>query len=293
MHIEELFAATGGLATTGQVLSVINRRTLGSHLEAGALVRVFRGVYALEPPDTLGRLTALELSTGRPIVACLGTAAELQGFDIEQDRRLHVLDPGVRIRPGGALMVHQRDGAPLRRVQGRLMTSPAWTAVEVARTKNRRRVLATLDAVLRSGACTASDLQGAVVEQRGRRGIVAVRALLPYADPRAESPMESEARVVFLDGGLPTPVLQHEVIDRCGELWRLDFAWPDAMVAAEYDSMDWHADPARWRRDQIKTARLSECGWSLVRFVVDDVRRHPADLVRRVSSRLAAARLAG
>jgi hypothetical protein len=39
--------------------------------------------------------------------------------------------------------------------------------------------------------------------------------------------------------------------------------------------------------------RLGECGWSLVRFVVDDVRRHPADLVLTLSNRLDAGRLAG
>lgn len=286
-----MFRANAGLLTTGQLLSVISRKALAAHLDAGAISRVFHGVYAMEQPDILGRLAALELATGKPIVACLGTAAELQGFDIERDGRLHVLDPGVRIRPTPDLMVHQRDGAPLRRVQGRLMTTPAWTAVEIARTLKRRRVLATLDAVLRSGACTAPELQKAIDEQRGRRGIVAVRNLLSRADPRAESPMESEARLVFIDGGLPTPVLQHEVIDRTGQLWRLDFAWPDAMVAAEYDSMQWHASPEGWKHDRIKGARLRECGWSVVSFVVDDVRRYPADLLLRVSSRLDARRL--
>ena len=293
MLLDELFRAHGGLLTTAQLLSLFNRRTLSAHLEAGAIVRVFHGVYALEPPDTLGRLAALEMATARPIVACMGTAAELQGFDIEADGRLHVLDPGVRIRPTPQLMVHQRDGAPLLRVQGRLMTTPAWTAVEIARTKRRRRVLATLDAALRSGACTSSELDKAVREQKGRRGIVAVRDLLPHADPAAESPMESEARVVFLDGGLPTPVLQHEIIDLCGKLWRVDLAWPEAMVVAEYDSMQWHANPEIWRRDRLKAARLAECGWTVVSFVVDDVRQHPQDLVLRVSRRLEAHRLAG
>ncbi len=289
----ELFAANGGLATTRQVLAVISRKELADYLKAGALFRVWHGVYALEPPDTLIRLRALELATGKPIVACMGTAAELHGFDIEQDSRLHVLDPNVRIRPTADLMVHQRSGALLSRAQGRLVTAPAWTAVEVARTVNRRRVLANLDAALRSGTCSAVELGRAVDEQAGRRGIVAVRNLLPYADSRAESPMESEARLVFLDGGLPAPVLQHEIVDRCGQLWRVDFAWPEAMVVAEYDSMEWHANPAAWKRDRIKAARLGECGWSVVPFVVDDVRRYPADLVARVASRLCARRLPG
>ena len=286
MALEALFDDNGGLVTTEQLLSVVNRKTLASHLAAGAIVRVWHGVYALHPPDTVGRLAALELVTGRPIVACMATAAQFHGFGIERDSRVHVLDPGVRIRPNRDLMVHQRLGAPLVKVGGRLITAPDWTAVEVARTQRRRRVLATLDAALRSGACSPVALQAAVDEQRGRRGIVAVRDLLPFADPLAESPMESEARLVFLDGGLPTPALQHEIIDRYGQLWRVDFAWPEAMLAAEYDSMQWHANPEAWKRDRLKVARLADCGWSVVQFVVDDVRRYPDDLVARVGGRL-------
>ena len=105
--------------------------------------------------------------------------------------------------------------------------------------------------------------------------------------------MESESRLVFIEGGLPAPVLQYEIIDLHGELWRLDFAWPEAMVAAEYDSMEWHANPDRWQRDRIKAARLADMGWKLVPIVVDDVRRHPVDLVTRVAGLLEVGRLAG
>ena len=86
------------------------------------------------------------------------------------------------------------------------------------------RALAMLDAALRSGRCDLAELSHAVVAQKGRRGIVKVRRLLPLANGRAESPMESEARLVMIDGGLPSPVLQYEVVDARGRLRRLDFA---------------------------------------------------------------------
>src|SRR6185312_907501 len=100
----------------------------------------------------------------------------------------------------------------------RLATSPAWTAVEVARSLRRPRALATLDAALRSGTCQRVGLRRAAAQQAGRRGIVAVRDLIPLADGMAESAMESEARLAMLDGGLPRPVLQYEIIDGNGEL---------------------------------------------------------------------------
>jgi hypothetical protein len=117
-----------------------------------------------------------------------------------------------------------------------MATAPAWTAIDVARTLRRPRASATLNAALHVGACTKRELGAAIREQKGRRGIVKVRALIDHADGRAESAMETEARLVFIDGGLPTPELQHTVLDRCGRRWRVDFAWPQAMVIAEYDT---------------------------------------------------------
>lgn len=268
--------------STAQLLAVMSPKMLSTHVRTGEIVRVCHGVYASSPPDVLGRLAALDLMVGTSVVPCMGTAAGLHGFDTERDSRLHVLDPGIRMRPTAGLMVHQRTGAPLRQAQGRLATAPAWTAVEVARTLRRPRALATLDAALHVRACTRDELIWVAGEQKGRRGIVRVRELLELADARAESPMESEARLVFIDGGLPRPELQYEIVDRCGDLWRVDFAWPDAMVVAEYESMEWHASPEALKHDRIKVARLQECGWTSVPIVVDDVRRRPWDLVGRV-----------
>ena len=98
--------------------------------------------------------------------------------------------------------------------------------------------------------------------------------------------MESEARLVMLDGGLPGPVLQHEVIDARGRLRRLDFAWPEYRVAAEYDSDEWHVGAEALRRDRRKLAALQDLGWVVVPIVADDVRRQPAALVDRIRGHL-------
>jgi hypothetical protein len=284
---DECFTGVHRLATGAQLSSAMNRQTLAKRVRSGAIVKVCQGVYALEPPGTHGRLAALELMSGRSLVACMGTAAELHGFDTEGDERVHILDPGVRMRPTKTVMVHQRLGATLCRVDGRLATTPAWTAVEVARTLWRSRALATLDAALHIGACTPDEMRVVVDEHAGRRGIVRVRELLEYADGRAESPMESEARLVFIDHGVPRPELQYEIIDRCGDLWRADFAWPDAMLVAEYESMDWHATPEALKHDRMKVARLQECGYLSVPIIVDDVRKRPIDLAARICTHIA------
>lgn len=283
----------GGFATTAQLLTVMTRQQLDVQVKNGGLVRVWYGVYAAQEPDLLGRLAALDVFMGGHAVACLGTAAALYGFDTENTVAIHMLDPGVRMRPTVGLMVHQRVGARLQRVSGRLATAPAWTAVEVARQLRRPRALATLDAALRSMRCARSEIENAVAEQRGRRGIVAARELLPFADGRAESAMESEARLVMIDHGLPLPELQYPIHGHGGEMWRVDFAWPDMRLAAEYESIEWQAGPAEMLRDKTRWAKLQELGWTIVPIVVDDVRREPGRLAARIARHLDRARMAG
>ncbi len=104
--------------------------------------------------------------------------------------------------------------------------------------------------------------------------------------------MESEARLTMIDGGLPTPVLQYAITDGRGRLRRLDFAWPQYMVAAEYDSDTWHAGTDALRRDREKIAALQDLGWTIVPIVADDVRRHPQLLVNRINAHLSRAQVA-
>lgn len=292
-ELDLLLDNQGGVATSGQILSHLTRHAFDKAVNCGVLERIWQGVYCRGEPDDVLRLRGLDLSCGKSVPVCLGTAAAAYGFDTEELPDLHVLNPfGGQLRSADGLVVHRRDGAPMVVVDGRLTTTPAWTAVEVARSLRRPRALATLDAALRSGTVKRPDLWRAAVEQAGRRGIVAVRDLIPLADRRAESPMESEARLAMIDGGLPTPELQYEVIDGNRELRRLDFAWPEQRVAAEYDGLDWHSGPEAMRRDRRRAAALLDIGWVVLAIVFEDVRYRPWEFVGRIDTQLRNARAA-
>jgi hypothetical protein len=292
-ELDALFDRQHGVASSGQILNHLTRRGFESQVNSGVLERLWSGIYCRGEADDAMRLRGLDFSCGTRVAACLGTAAALHGFDTEEPVDLHVLSPPrSRLRSTDGLVVHRRDGAPLIRVGERLATSPAWTAVEVARSLRRPRALATLDAALRSATCQRADLWQAAAQQAGRRGIVAVRDLIPLADGLAESPMESEARLAMLDGNLPRPVLQHEIVDGNGELRRVDFAWPEERVAAEYDGTDWHSSPEAMRRDRRRQGALQDVGWTLVPIVFEDVRYRAWEFVARIERQLLRARAA-
>ncbi|HZQ31043.1 MAG TPA: hypothetical protein VFB19_04850 [Mycobacterium sp.] len=291
--LEQLFREQDGVATSAQIHRVISRRRFERLVNTGAVERIWSGMYCLGEPNDELRLRGLDLSCGAVVPVCLATAAAIYGFDIQEDPNFHVLSPpGHQLRNADGLVIHRRDGAPLRVVEGRPVTSPAWTAVEVARSMRRPRALATLDAALRSGACSRAEMWRAAIEQAGRRGIVAVRELLPLADSRAESPMESEARLAMIDGGLPMPVLQYEIVDGNGDLRRVDFAWPEQRIAVEYDGLDWHTGDDAMRRDRKRTAALMDVGWIVIVILFDDVRYRPWEFTARVDGQLRRARAA-
>ncbi len=104
--------------------------------------------------------------------------------------------------------------------------------------------------------------------------------------------MESEARLAMIDGGLPIPELQYEVVDGNRQLRRLDFAWPDQRVAVEYDGMDWHSGPDAMRRDRERHGALLDIGWIVIAIVFEDVRYRSWDFVARINEQLRRAQAA-
>ena len=292
-QFSRLLDRQGGVVTSAQALTFLSRRGLEAAVNQGLLQKVWYGIYGSGDVNTLLRLRGLDLATGTTVAVCLATAAAAYGFDTENVAALHVLNPRRRqLRSADGLFVHRREGAPLTTVHGRPATKPAWTAVEVARGPRRGRALATLDAALRSGHCSRAQLCSAAAQQSGRRGIVAVRGLLPIAAPQAESPMESEARCVMIDGGLPAPVLQYEITDAGQRVWRVDFAWPQFRVAAEYDGVAWHSGPETFYRDRRRTAALQDLAWVVVPIVAEDIRYRRWEFIRRIEAHLQRAKVA-
>ena len=72
-----------------------------------------------------------------------------------------------------------------------------------------------------------------------------------------------------------------------------DAWWPEAGVAAEVDSREWHLSPADWERTLRRHARLSVHGILVLHFTPKQIRTEPAAVAAAIAAALDAARADG
>ena len=290
----------GGVFTRDQALEGASAAEVRARLRRGEWRRTpWAGVYVDgELPDDVPKLVrAASLWLGGDLVACHTTAALLWGFDLRAPtaaagQPLHFLGPaGLNNRRVRGLQVHcshlGTDAAVRHR--GVWCTPPSRTACDVVRLGARIDGLATLDAALRGGRCTRDLLAAEADAQAGLREVVRLRRLIPVADGRAESPMESRMRWRFIDGGLPAPGLQVEV-RAYGRCHRLDVGWEDHLLGAEFDGLEAHMTRQQLHADRNRHNWLDDRGWRLLHFTAVDVFRRWEGMVATVRRQLDARR---
>ena len=140
----------------------------------------------------------------------------------------------------------------------------------------RRHVVAVLDDVLRRGLLTDTAFGMVRDGVRGRRGAAGLGAWWGLVDRRAESPLETFARLECVDGGVPPDDLQVEIRSEQGELLgRGDLGWrlPGARwLIAEIDGREFHERPDALLRDRSRQNALVATGRiDVLRFTSDDV----------------------
>ncbi|MCA1783004.1 MAG: endonuclease domain-containing protein [Dermatophilaceae bacterium] len=93
--------------------------------------------------------------------------------------------------------------------------------------------------------------------RRGREAAGLVRE-------RVDSVPESHLRLLLVLAGLPEPVVNHWVRSDDGEpIYRLDLAYPEILLAIEYDGR-WHDEPGQRARDELRRTWLRRRGWLII-----------------------------
>lgn len=250
------------------------RGWLRQHLREGSVRQVFSGVYvAAAVPDSIElRLQAFALVSGPEHIACDRTAAWLHGVEANAwGETLARLRPEVCVLPGRTPTLRpelrSRTRDLLRREVMQLgplcVTTPVRTILDVGCILRRAHALAVMDQLRRLHAIDLESLDAELPRFRRRRGVLQLRTLLPLTDPRAESPRESWMRLAIHDEGLPAPESQWEV-SLGGRTVRLDLAYPEHLVAVEYDGEEFHTRPEDVRRDAVRRQELARAGWRVI-----------------------------
>ncbi|ADU05729.1 hypothetical protein ML5_0176 [Micromonospora sp. L5] len=287
-ELTRLAATQGGFVTAGQALRLgLGREQIRYLVRSGRWTRVSRGCYLPSPavltPVALRRamIRATVASLGRGAVAVLGTAAELHGIaGLPPTAAIHVSvppdRPHVQRRAEPGLTVHQLTlaEADVCRAGGVPVTTPARTVADVLLRARRYPAVCILDSALNQRILAENDLSLVLTHLTGRRGAVAARGYLAEADGRAQSPLETRARLRCVDGGVPPDVLQLPVRDEDGYLLGVgDLAWRGARLIAEADGRGPHLTPQAVYADRFRQNRLVNAGWRILRFTWSDTLR--------------------
>ncbi|WFR84747.1 type IV toxin-antitoxin system AbiEi family antitoxin domain-containing protein [Arthrobacter sp. Y-9] len=273
-------------------------------LTTGDIVRLRPGLFARRraaPAPGMRDLADQTLhahvhrSAARPDAAYVyshTSAARLRGLRFLRDSStIHVSctsNPCTR-RLGAGVRTHivHLPEDHVENIAGIRCTTLERTIIDCARIMPLEDAVILADQALGLGADLALLLR-MLEGMTGYRGVVNARRVVELADPRSESVAESRARLLFHLEGLPNPIPQWEVQTPIGRRF-LDFAWPEKMLAAEFDGEVKYfgstpTDRALYE-ERLRERHLMELGWRFVRLTWSDLER-PGEVRRRITSAL-------
>jgi very-short-patch-repair endonuclease len=271
---------------------------------SGDLVKIRHGVYATKSAVAWAgddprrchalRVAAVTASVGRDSVASHHSAALIQGLDL-----LNPLSPDVvtltrpltrrSSRPSSDGLIFHACALPPEHVTtywGVSVTTAARTVVDLARLLPFMDAVVVADSALRLGSTGKAELLRVANSCAQWPGVYQARKAIAFADRRAESALESCARVTFDAAGLEPPELQ-VTFRGDGFVFRGDFYWARHRTIVEADGLAKYDNPSR-ARDQIRRDRLlRDAGYKLVHFTWRELFDTPELVATRIRSAFA------
>jgi hypothetical protein len=288
-NIQDEFALHHGLARRERVLelgahpsSIQRRRT------SGEWASVFPGVYRHQaaPVTAYQSLLAAVWAGGPQAIASHRSAAWLWGMLDSPPSR-----PEVTVPYGGHQLrgVHRHQSNDLEfgiSLRQRIpTTNPLRTLLEVGSLGDVTLVEQALDRARVTRLVRPDGLARTLKDfgRPGRNGTgvlrMALDRLAPAAAGRPPSPLESGLGRIFVRYHLPIPV--PEFVAGLRGQYRIDFAYPEVLLAMEAQSLAWH-DGFQLEADQERRNALTECGWTILEFGWRIVHYRPDAVARRI-----------
>jgi hypothetical protein len=161
------------------------------------------------------------------------------------------------------------------------VATAARTVADLARTSSFMAGVVAADSALRHGMTTKNEVAEALGTCQKWPGIRQARRVAGFSDERAESVLESCARVVFADYSLPPPDLQVELgAERFAG--RVDFYWRDFLTVAEADGEVKYSSSARSIAQLKRDQALRAAGFRVVHFTWQQLFREQRLVIARI-----------
>lgn len=256
--------------------------------------RLLPGVYLAQtgiPTVTQKEMAAL-LHGGEGSVLTGLAALRGLGIVMADPDMFDVLVPMSRRRESTAFVaIHRTAKMPERVIrEGRRLYALAPRALaDAARgMTDLREVRALIAGAIQRGDCPLHALARELPQGQMRHSAL-LRQVLAEAAAGIRSVVEAEFKDLINRAGLPRPMFNARLITAGGRfIATADAWWPEAGVAAEVDSREWHLSPAGWERTMRRHAEMSGHGILVLHFTPRQVRSAPAAVVALVRDTLRA-----
>lgn len=292
--VADIAIAQHGVFTRADALRAgFSPHLIDSRIRRGRWLALQRGIYVERggpvTPQVRASAALIYARPFFPAVVSHQTAARLHRISLAWDSDLvdHLTVPRAARRcPRHKLRIHPHPlcAEDVTTVRGLATTTPARTVADLLRDADRLTAIWAIEHTLRLGTASGQHIDAALARMAGQPFVSRARQRRALADRRSESPLETGARLLLLDAGLPVPVPQYEVLGAAR--WRLDLAWPELGIAVELDGRSVHEAPTALLADRRRQNDLEAHGWLVLRFTWADVFGRPAYVVDTVSAAL-------
>jgi very-short-patch-repair endonuclease len=186
--------------------------------------------------------------------------------------------------PSGIVARNERiEADEIVEINNMLATSPARTALDLARHLPRDVAVRHLDALTRATGVTADEALSLAGRYPRARGLRRSEVALSLADPGAQSPKETWLRLLLIDAGLPNPRTQIRVSDGVSEAF-IDMGYDEPKVGLDYDGQHHSAERKQYLHDIGRAELIERQGWINIHVVAEHSRRF---IIHRVSDAFA------
>lgn len=291
LGIADLADRQHGVVGRAQLVELgFSDRTIDRRLERGRLHPIHRGVYAVGHRSLTqpGHWMAGVLAGGAGAVLSHQSAAAL--WELARSAGVSHVTVAGRAATREHLRVHwgrlERDETTSRdRIP---TTTVARTLLDLAAVLPVHRLEAAVAEAERRRLSDPASLPELLERYRGRRGLVALRAIVADRRLGRDVPRsELELRfLAFLDRrGFPRPELNAPVVVG-GRAIEADCVWRESRLAVELDSHQWHANPDAFEDDRARDRALVAAGWRPMRITWRHLHHAPEQLERELKAAL-------